>query len=367
MLCAKCGTNNLEGASFCAACGAPLSPAYAQQPAEPPSWGGRPQTSGMAIASLVLGIGGLFIPILAPLVGLILGIVALGQIGGSRGRQTGSGLAIAGICVSALMLLIVPAMLFPVFMRARQAARKVQCLSNMKNLAIATQMYLADWDAFWPSEHEMKPTLYFNSAPGGGTPVSLPGTCNHLTHANPYLREPVVLDEYIKNRDVWKCSNARTMEGARFIVPLGPNGDWVQRYKDHEGDWGKAGSPDTGGPCHPAFPPGWGGEVTDSLTQGRMANTDRGGAEWARAFVSGYGVNGNCRDLNFSAVWDPMRYVVIFESDVGCSGRGGREDLVAEPRHSGGDNWGFGDGHAKWWPRDAAGDAVQWEPEQGGF
>jgi prepilin-type N-terminal cleavage/methylation domain-containing protein len=37
---------------------------------------------------------------------------------------------------------ILAAMLFPVFARAREAARKIQCLSNVKNIAMAVQMYL---------------------------------------------------------------------------------------------------------------------------------------------------------------------------------------------------------------------------------
>ena len=39
---------------------------------------------------------------------------------------------------------ILAAMVFPVFARARESARKVVCLSNIKNIALAFQMYLAD-------------------------------------------------------------------------------------------------------------------------------------------------------------------------------------------------------------------------------
>jgi uncharacterized membrane protein len=59
----------------------------------------------MAIASLVLGILG-FLCGLSAIPGLILGIVALSQISQSRGQLTGRGLAIAGICVSAAVLLL---------------------------------------------------------------------------------------------------------------------------------------------------------------------------------------------------------------------------------------------------------------------
>ena len=45
---------------------------------------------------------------------------------------------------------ILAAMVFPVFARARESARRIQCLSNVKNVALAIQMYLADWETFPP-------------------------------------------------------------------------------------------------------------------------------------------------------------------------------------------------------------------------
>ena len=70
-------------------------------PAPPPSATGPYEpavTNGTAEASLVLGILGLtFVPLVASVVGLVLGYVAKGQIDRSSGQQTGRGLAVAGI------------------------------------------------------------------------------------------------------------------------------------------------------------------------------------------------------------------------------------------------------------------------------
>ena len=68
--------------------------------------GRRPSNSGKAVASLVLGILSLFCNILAGLPALIVGLLALRDIGRSRGRLGGNGLAIAGIvsaCVGTLL------------------------------------------------------------------------------------------------------------------------------------------------------------------------------------------------------------------------------------------------------------------------
>lgn len=83
---------------------------------------GPPRTSGMAIASLVLGVLGIVFTLLTAIPGLILGIVALVQIKGSGRQLTGSGLAIAGIVLSILTPLIILALVLPVFMQARDRA-----------------------------------------------------------------------------------------------------------------------------------------------------------------------------------------------------------------------------------------------------
>jgi|GEM_PF-390649 len=190
---------------------------------------------------------------------------------------------------------ILAAMVFPVFARARESARKAVCLSNVKNIALAIQMYLADNnDTLFPNEHRQEVYDYMYSGPGGGVPAD---SCEQWPKfakwANPYLREAVMLDEYVKNRDVWRCPSAKVEGGANFILP-GP--DWVGYLKATEGQWGE--SADITGPfCVTSWPPGWGGDVTDSIAQQRMAGTLTGalwpptsGASANRAFAQSIGV-----------------------------------------------------------------------------
>jgi len=118
------------------------------------------KTSGLAIASLVLGILGLITCGLTALVGLVLGIVGLVSINNSQGRLKGSGLATAGIVVSGLMILVVPimsilaGMLLPALGRARHEARKARCMSNLKQIGTAAHLWLSkfgDMEKFPPS------------------------------------------------------------------------------------------------------------------------------------------------------------------------------------------------------------------------
>ena len=74
---------------------------------------------------------------------------------------------------------------------------------------------------------------------------------------------------------------------------------------------------------------------------------------------------------------DPASLIAIFESNAGWNAHGGSELLVNEPRHLGGDNYGFADGHAAWlprkklgtddrgnpiWAKEAADHRVMWDP-----
>jgi prepilin-type N-terminal cleavage/methylation domain-containing protein/prepilin-type processing-associated H-X9-DG protein len=165
---------------------------------------------------------------------------------------------------------ILAAMVFPVFARARESARKAVCLSNVKNIALAIQMYLADNnDTLWPLEHRSEVVVYFATRPGGSTRgfrTDRLGNCLKATQANPYIQVPVILDEYVKNRDVWRCPSAKMASGALFI---NPDPDWLDYLESWAGEWGKGGGRLC--PTDSSWPSGWGGEVTDSLEQGRYA------------------------------------------------------------------------------------------------
>ena len=114
-----------------------------------------PKTSGLAIASLVLGIVGVLLFPLA-IVGLILGIVGLNRIRRSEGRLGGGGLAIGGICVSSAALVFIwGLLLLPALVRAREEARKAQSRTNLKQIGMAMHMYRVDFDDRFPTSLEV--------------------------------------------------------------------------------------------------------------------------------------------------------------------------------------------------------------------
>jgi prepilin-type processing-associated H-X9-DG protein len=86
------------------------------------------------------------------------------------------------------IIAILAAILFPVFARAREAARTATCRSNLRQLGTATQMYVQDHDgSYFP--HDWQTNHYWFGKVSGVTVDKTQG----------------LLYPYIKNFDIQKC------------------------------------------------------------------------------------------------------------------------------------------------------------------
>ena len=65
--------------------------------------------------------------------------------------RKGNGFTLIELLVVIAIIAILAAILFPVFARARENARKANCLSNLKQLATAALAYAQDYDEIWSS------------------------------------------------------------------------------------------------------------------------------------------------------------------------------------------------------------------------
>jgi prepilin-type processing-associated H-X9-DG protein len=139
MYCPKCGRENVEGAQLCDVCGFAL----ASIP--------MIKTSGLAITSLILGILSFFTFFITAIPAIIFGIIALVKINKSEGRLKGNGLAIAGIIIPAAVLPIILAILMPALSKAREGAKTVVCMSQMRQLGVAMQIYAYDHTTAFPT------------------------------------------------------------------------------------------------------------------------------------------------------------------------------------------------------------------------
>ena len=125
-----------------------MSESFADQTTSIESTGKDPvTTSRLAIASLVLGFLSMILSCLAGLPGVILAIIALMQINGSKGQLKGSGLAVAGLILSVMMSLftlviaILIGMLLPAVEQVRDAAQRTEEATRIRQLSEEAHEY----------------------------------------------------------------------------------------------------------------------------------------------------------------------------------------------------------------------------------
>jgi len=199
------------------------------------------------------------------------------------------GFTLIELLVVIAIIAILAAILFPVFAKAREKARQTSCVSNEKQIVLGLLMYAQDYD-----ESLMAPRLPGVGCPDGNNPS---GTDNgHRTWK-------VIVQPYVKNLQLFRCPSEAT---TRFESGVAQEG--IQDIRGHYG-------------------------LNNATTCG-----SKGWTAGIRAFQS------------------PASLILIAESplpdtgghhvgcSLGCCNGTGWWRLI----HSGGMNFGFYDGHAKW-------------------
>jgi prepilin-type N-terminal cleavage/methylation domain-containing protein len=112
-----------------------------------------------------------------------------------RNQASSAGFTLIELLVVIAIISILAAILFPVFAKAKAAAKKTACLSNLRQLGMAFLLYEGDNDDHYPDRRDLKSSL-----PGGFRPWTVwPPVDPRAAWGE------VVFGSYIKNTDVWTC------------------------------------------------------------------------------------------------------------------------------------------------------------------
>lgn len=120
----------------------------------------HPKTLSLATTSMILGIISFMGVPFCGIAALITGIKAQNKINSSNGLLLGNGQATTGIvfgCWSIIritILAILAAILLPELSKARERAIEISCINNLKQIAIASQLYADDNNGYLPNSME---------------------------------------------------------------------------------------------------------------------------------------------------------------------------------------------------------------------
>lgn len=171
----------------------------------------QPKTSGLAIASLVCGIGGFPTAGLTGIAAIITGHLALSAIKRSGGALGGQGMSIAGLITGYLTVLILPIAILaglaaPVILKQRKAADRTECISNTKMLSLAFYEFDSEYGSF-PADETAKEDPAFTGMTGPRVLEQLEAG-GHIPDVDRFLG--------VKSTDtppLWKYFPGRQMDG----------------------------------------------------------------------------------------------------------------------------------------------------------
>jgi prepilin-type N-terminal cleavage/methylation domain-containing protein/prepilin-type processing-associated H-X9-DG protein len=218
------------------------------------------------------------------------------------------GFTLIELLVVIAIIAILAAILFPVFAQAREKARSAACLSNLKQVGMATRMYSQDYDEV------LVPNYLYSST-------------------TTYQWWPDLLQPYVKNRNVFVCPNWSNFEDYA-TAPGAPKQRETWSYGGNNWHWwpgGEKKDPDLLGPM-------------GVNRVGLSINAAEPSVEFPANTIY-------LMDAISQEIWSPPQQDYCNDGkgyDKPTNVKGSPARGYVHFRHQGGFNAVFVDGHAKW-------------------
>ena len=124
--------------------------------------------------------------------------------------KTKMGFTLIELLVVIAIIALLAAILFPVFARARENARKSSCMNGMKQIGVGLMQYVQDYDEKYVFQSN-------DGLPVGGSlgaPVGAPAGMTFVDFMHPY----------VKSEQVWKCASSPRNGDANARISFHMNG-----------------------------------------------------------------------------------------------------------------------------------------------
>lgn len=133
-------------------------------------------------------------------------------------RPLQKGFTLIELLVVIAIIAVLAAILFPVFARARENARRASCMSNLKQIGLGIMQYVQDYDEKYPYDHY--------AIEGSG--VSSTNVTNGVFGYNSFApqwgyRWPARIMPYLKSKQIFQCPSATALDSSATTAEAANN------------------------------------------------------------------------------------------------------------------------------------------------